>query len=102
MELRHVRYFVAVAEELHFGRAAARLGIAQPPLSQQMQQLERVLGANLLDRTRGDVQRASRGEAGTLTVAFAASVMFLSLPRIIRTFRRRYPDVALELREMPT
>lgn len=129
IELRHLRYFVAVAEELHFGRAAMRLGIAQPPLSQQIQHLEAYLGTRLLDRTRrkvaltdagrallgdarrllGDVeraieaaQRAGRGESGSITVAFAASVMFLELPAILRAFRERYPGVALELREMPT
>lgn len=129
VELRHLRYFRAVAEELHFGRAAARLGIAQPPLSQQIQSLERALGAPLFDRTRRKVQltdagrllldesrrllgdvdrvlaavrRTARGETGALTVAFAASVMFLSLPGIIRAFRERYPDVELELRELPT
>jgi DNA-binding transcriptional LysR family regulator len=129
VELRHLRYFVAVAEELHFGRAAQRVVIAQPPLSQQVQALERALGARLLDRSRRKVQltdagrllldesrrlladvdralaavrRAARGETGALTVAFAASVMFLSLPGIIRAFRERYPDVALELRELPT
>jgi LysR family transcriptional regulator, benzoate and cis,cis-muconate-responsive activator of ben and cat genes len=129
LELRHLRYFVAVAEELHFGRAATRLGIAQPPLSQQIQHLERALGTQVFERTRRKVQltdaghvllgdarrilsdvdrafdgvrRAGRGEVGTLTVAFAASVMFLDLPRIIREFRSRYPGVTLELREMPT
>lgn len=129
IELRHLRYFVAVAEELHFGRGAARLGIAQPPLSQQIQQLEGRLGTRLLDRSRRKVeltdagrallddarriladvqraavaaQRAGRGETGALTVAFAASVMFLELPTIIRAFRARYPDVGLELHEMPT
>ena len=129
VELRHLRYFRAVAEELHFGHAAARLGIAQPPLSQQIQSLERALGAPLFDRTRRKVQltdagrllldesrrllgdvdrvlaavrRTARGETGALTVAFAASVMFLSLPGIIRVFRERYPDVELELRELPT
>lgn len=129
VELRQLRYFVAVAEELHFGRAAARLGIAQPPLSQQIQRLERLLDARLLDRTSRRVQltpagqallvgarrvlagaeealeatrRAGRGESGNLRVAFAATVMFLALPRIIRAFRDRYPEVHMDLREMPT
>jgi DNA-binding transcriptional LysR family regulator len=128
-ELRQLRYFVAVAEELHFGRAAARLGIAQPPLSQQIQRLERLLDCRLLDRTSRRVQltpagqalligarrvltaaaeaveatrRAGRGESGDLRVAFAATVMFLALPRIIRAFRDRFPLVHLDLREMPT
>jgi DNA-binding transcriptional LysR family regulator len=129
IELRHLRYFVTLAEELHFGRAAARLGIAQPPLSQQIQRLELVLGTRLFERTSRKVQltdagqallvearrvlmaaetaveaarRAGRGESGELRVAFAATVMFLDLPRIIREFRSRFPAVHLDLREMPT
>ncbi|MDH4130907.1 MAG: LysR family transcriptional regulator [Gemmatimonadota bacterium] len=129
LELRHLRYFAILAEELHFGRAAKRLGIAQPPLSQQIRRLEELVGARLLDRTSRRVQltdagrsfqveaarvlagvetaveaarRASRGEAGSLRVAFAATVMFLALPQIIREFRDRYPRVQLDLREMPT
>ena len=129
IELRHLRYFVAVAEELHFGRAARRLGIAQPPLSQQIQRLEAELGVQLFDRANRRValtaagrtlldegrrvidafhaatdaaRRAARGETGSLTVAFAASVMFLSLPKIIRRFRDQFPNVRLELRELPT
>ena len=128
-EIRHLRYFATVAEELHFGRAAARLGIAQPPLSQQIQRLEQLLGVRLLERTSrrvqltpaGEVflaesrrvldavegaveaaQRVGRGESGTLRVAFAATVMFLALPGIIRSFRDRFPRVHLDLREMPT
>lgn len=129
IELRHLRYFVAVAEELHFGRAARRLGITQPPLSLQIQRLEANLGVTLFERTNRRVQltpagrtlleegkhliadfmtvadaarRAARGETGSLTVAFAASVMFLALPSIIQTFRQQFPNVRLELRELPT
>lgn len=129
LELRHLRYFVAVAEELHFGRAAAHLGMAQPPLSQQIQRLEQIVGTRLFERTSRRVQltdagtallpearrllasaetallgarRAGRGEQGELRVAFAATVMFLALPEIIRAFRDRYPGVHLDLREMPT
>ena len=129
IEIRHLRYFIAVAEELHFGRAARRLGIAQPPLSLQIQKLEAELGVALFERTSRRVQltaagetlldegrralegvrsatdaavRAARGETGSLTIAFAASVMFLTLPRMIRNFREEFPGVRLELRELPT
>ena len=129
VELRHFRYFVAVAEELHFGRAAKRLGIAQPPLSITIQRLEAELDVTLFERTSrrvqltdggrrllercrdilaevdgvaSEVQRAARGETGALTVAFAASVMFLSLPKIVRRFREQFPRVRLELLELPT
>jgi DNA-binding transcriptional LysR family regulator len=129
IELRHMRYFVAVAEELHFGRAAKRLGITQPPLSLQIQHLEANLGVTLFERTNRRVEltpagstllkdarklfadltstleatvRAARGETGTLRVAFPASVMFLTLPRIIRRFRQEFASVRLELREMST
>lgn len=129
LDLRQLRYFVAVAEELHFGRAAARLGIAQPPLSQQIKRLEAILGTPLFERTSRrvalteagvtlldgarrtlaqvselaeEVRRTGRGETGSLTVAFAASLMFHALPPVIREFRKRYPAVHLELRELST
>src|SRR5690606_38487057 len=129
LQLRGLRYFVAVAEELHFGRAAARLGIAQPPLSQQIQRLERLIGASLFDRSRRQVRltdagrvllaecqrvfgsvydaleatrRAARGESGTVSVAFAASVMFHTLPTMVREFRERFPDIWLEMGALPT
>ncbi len=127
MELRHLRYFVAVAEELHFGRAAARLFIAQPPLSQQIRQLERELGVPLLERTSRRVrltaageslladarrvlagvesaalsaQRAARGEVGTLSIGFVASATYEILPDVLRRFRERHPEVALLLSEL--
>ena len=127
MELRHLRYFVAVAEELHFGRAAARLFIAQPPLSQQIQQLERELGVPLFQRTSRRVQltpageafltdarqvlagvegavlsaqRAARGETGWLGLGFAASATYDLLPAVLHDFRAQFPDVSLSLREL--
>jgi DNA-binding transcriptional LysR family regulator len=127
MELRHLRYFVAVAEELHFGRAAARVGIAQPPLSQQVRQLEDQLGVALFHRTKRRVeltaaggaflehareilerterarraaQRASRGEVGRLAIGFASSADLDILPRVLRAWHARCPDVELELRAL--
>ncbi|WP_353065463.1 LysR substrate-binding domain-containing protein [Tunturibacter psychrotolerans] len=129
IELRHLRYFLAVAETLHFSRAARRLGMAQPPLSQQIKRLEQLLGHALFERTtRGvkltpagqllarrarstmekvgedlaQVRRLGRGEEGTLTVGFSGSVMFTELPAAIQSFRRRYPKVELRLRELVT
>ncbi len=130
MELRHLRYFVAVAEERHFGRAAERLRMAQPPLSQQIKAFEAELGARLFDRNRrkvdltaagevllpevrdilaraGDLGRLARaaagGEAGRLDIAFTGSVPFTEvMPRILRAFRHAYPDVRVSLREMST
>lgn len=129
IELRHLRYFLAVAETLHFSQAAERLGMAQPPLSQQIRRLEELIGHRLFDRTtRGvrltlagtllaerarstldkvhddlaQVRRLGRGEEGTLTVGFSGSVMFTELPAAIESYRRRYPKVELRLREMST
>ncbi|WP_191577091.1 LysR family transcriptional regulator [Achromobacter insolitus] len=130
MELRHLRYFTAVAEELHFTRAAARLGIGQPPLSQQIQQLEREIGTPLFlrlprgialteagaqflddarailasaDRAIDLARRLGRGERGAITVGFTASAVFHPyLPRAIRAYRDRYPDVRITLTESNT
>jgi DNA-binding transcriptional LysR family regulator len=128
MELRHLRYFVTLAEELHFGRAAQRLAISQPPLSQQIQQLEAELGGPLFARTSRRVElteagrvflpearaalarveqageigrRATRGEIGELRLGFTASAPLANvMPAIIRAFRERRPDVHLTLQEM--
>lgn len=128
MDLRQLRYFVAVAEELHFGRAAARVGIAQPPLTQQIHKLENTLGCQLLVRGRRTVlteagstllaearrileqaeraaevtRRAARGERGQLVVGAPPSVMLSALPAVIRKYRRHYPGVHFTLRELST
>lgn len=124
-----MRYFLAVAETLHFSKAAAHLGMAQPPLSQQIRNLERILGYPLFDRTtrgvrltrvgqyfreraqntlakmRDDVEMARRlgsGQEGVLTVGFSGSVMLTTLPKAIERYRRFYPRVELRLREVVT
>ncbi len=129
IEMRHLRYFVAVAETLHFGRAADKLRMAQPPLSQQIRNLERNLGYSLFDRTtRGvrltrvgefflersrntlakvgdDVEMARRlgsGVEGILTVGFSGSTIFTALPTVIGRYRRMHPNVELRLRELVT
>lgn len=129
MELRHLRYFVAVAEELHFRKAAERLHIAQPPLSQQIHNLEEELGARLFERANRRVRlteagtsflkeareilqhaeraceiarRADRGETGRLSVGFVGSVVHYFLPEVFRLFRKRFPDVELVLHELNT
>ncbi|HEX4896469.1 MAG TPA: LysR family transcriptional regulator [Solimonas sp.] len=130
MELRHLRYFVAVAEERHFTRAAQRLGINQPPLSQQIRQLETELGTDLFRRLpRGvalteageglledarrllrdaelaaeRVRRVARGEQGRIRLGLINSASFHPLiPRVIREFRRRYSNVTLSLEERTT
>ncbi|AWI80412.1 MAG: LysR family transcriptional regulator [Betaproteobacteria bacterium HGW-Betaproteobacteria-13] len=128
MELRHLRYFVAVAEELSFTRAAERLHIGQPPLSMQIRDLEAELGVLLFERTRRKVmltqagarflvrarsilsaaveaseemRRVASGEAGELRIGFTSSLPYTNtLPDVLYAYRRRYPGVHLQLREM--
>ncbi|MEM9485977.1 MAG: LysR substrate-binding domain-containing protein [Cyanobacteria bacterium P01_F01_bin.116] len=129
MELRHLRYFLAVAETLHFGKAAVRLQMAQPPLSQQIKQLETELGVQLFARTRRKValtaaglvlqqeaqqifrqleqavsktQQTDRGEVGRLEIAFVSSAMYSLLPNYLKQFREQYPQVDIVLHELST
>jgi DNA-binding transcriptional LysR family regulator len=128
-ELSHLRSFVVVAEELHFGRAAARLHLTQPPLSRQIQVLEHQVGAKLLERSsrnvrltragRGflndartivrlaesaslSVRRISKGEQGSLAIGFTASSGYRFLPDLIVACRESLPGVEWILREMVT
>ncbi|OBF91787.1 hypothetical protein A5791_14825 [Mycobacterium sp. 852002-51163_SCH5372311] len=128
-ELRLLRYFVTVAEERHFGRAAERLHIAQPPLSQQIQKLERQLGVDLIDRSRRPIEltdagsalfdearlalthgqrafaaarRAAAGHLGHLHIGALQAAVDGVLPYVMRSHRRTYPDVKLELSELST
>jgi DNA-binding transcriptional LysR family regulator len=127
MELRHLKYFIAVAEELHFGRAAKRLVMSQPPLSQQIRQLEEEIGVILLKRTKRQVvltaagalfldearksiaqaehairvaQRAARGEIGQLSVGFVSSAVYGKVPSIFSLMRSRFPGVSLLLQDL--
>jgi len=124
VELRHVRYFVAVAEERSFTRAAERLSIAQSPLSQQIRKLERELGVELLTRTTRsveltyagsvfyerarlllarsdeamtDAKKAAEGQLGRLSLGFTGTATYELLPALVRAFQERNPDVQLEL-----
>lgn len=124
MDIRQLQYFVAVAEELHFGRAAERLGMAQPPLSRQIKQIEADLGALLFNRGRSaitltqagerlyergahllaefhdiqlEVRRIGEGAEGQLRIGFVGSATYGVLPGILKAFRATYPDVSLSL-----
>ncbi len=129
MELRHLRYFAIVAEELHFGRAAERLFMTQPALSKQIHSLESELGVLLFARTKRTVQltpagqvfleqaqqilqhtdravqltrRAARGEIGKLRIGFTTTATQTVLPAFLREFRDRYPHVELTMQELCT
>jgi DNA-binding transcriptional LysR family regulator len=128
MELRHLRYFVAVAEERNFTRAAQRLNIAQPPLSRQIQQLEETLGVQLLERNSRPLKLTETGKffyshaaqllsqtaelesmtkrvgniERSLSVGFVGSTLYGMLPKIIRRFRDENATVELSLHEMST
>lgn len=126
LELRHLRQFVAVAEELHFGRAAARLHMTQPPLTMGIRQLESLLGAPLFHRTRRSVllspaghallpearrllaqaeqlgpmaRAAAAGTLGRLRLGFVSTIGYGPLPGWLKTFRESHPGVELALRE---
>ncbi|WP_244487256.1 LysR substrate-binding domain-containing protein [Afipia sp. Root123D2] len=128
IELRHLRYFLVTVEEMHFGRAAERLGIAQPGLSQQIMALEEIVGTPLFDRRKRAVQltlageifagearktiaqsemallaarQAGRGEVGRIAVGYVGSAAYTGmLTRVINKFRDDYPDVELQISEM--
>jgi len=127
MELRHLRYFVAVAESLNFTRAAAKLHLAQPSLTRQIQNLEDEIGVRLLNRSKSQValteegrsflvdakrllalatesvqsvQRLSRGETGQLNIAYSSNFNFELLPETLGAFRQAFPHIALNLFDM--
>lgn len=128
MELRHLRYFVAVAEERNFTRAAARLHIAQPPLSRQVQQLEEDLGVALIEKGSRPLRLTEAGQfflahakplldqvrdlkamtqrvgqlERSLSIGFVASTLYGQLPEIVRRYRERHPHVEVTLHEMTT
>lgn len=129
VDVRRLRYFIAIAEELHFGRAADRLHVVQPALSRQMVELERAIGATLFDRTRNQikltpagaallprarnilasivetarlVRLAGEGKTGILNIGFVGSATYSVLPLILTGFRRANPDVQLLLHAMNT
>lgn len=124
MNLKQIEYFIALAEELHFGRAAERLGMAQPPLSRQIQQVEADLGAQLINRGRNaisltqagerfyergsallaelgdirlEIRRIGQGAEGRLRIGFVGSATYGMLPTILKSFRASWPEVNLSL-----
>lgn len=129
IELHHLRHFAAVAEELHFGRAAEHLGMTQPPLSQSIKRLEADLGVTLFERSRRKValtaagrvfqaeaartlaqadaairltRRAASEEIAQLRIGFVSAALYRLLPDVLRRFRDRYSDVEIRLEEQST
>lgn len=129
VELRHLRYFRTVAAELHFGRAAEKLHMAQPPLSHQIRQLETEIGFELFNRTKRSIaltpagqafsievelifqqltqaieigRKTSRGELGKISIGFVGSATYNILPSLLHQFCDRYPEVQIELHELTT
>ncbi|PEC57588.1 LysR family transcriptional regulator, partial [Bacillus wiedmannii] len=127
MELRHIRYFLALAEELNFSRAAEKLHIAQPPLSKQIRELEEEIGAKLFNRTKRHVELTSAGKVflnrayqildqveqacistrltstgfeGELVMGFSGSVQDLIQP--IQEFHKQYPEIGIVLQQLST
>ena len=125
MELRHLRYFLSLADERHFGRAAARVHVAQPALSQQIKQLERELGVDLfrrttrrvelteagrrfeqharsvtasMERAQSEMAMVASGRAGRVAMGFIGTATYDVLPQVAHTVRRELPDVELTLR----
>ena len=128
-DLRQLRQFIAVAEELHFHRAAERLNMSQPPLTLTVRRLEEEVGAQLLERGNRVIRltpageallvharltveqaelaiaaarEAAAGRAGTVRLTYVGSAMYGRLPRTVRAFRRDFPNIHLELREATT
>lgn len=129
MELRHLRYFTVLAEELHFRRASEKLFVAQPALSRQLQDLEAELGVQLLERTKRqvtltpagrylyeqatrvlaeletvkqEVRRRHHGEIGTVQVGYVGTALHSVLPTLLRDFKQAHPGLTLALRELTT
>ena len=126
MELRHLRYFIAVAEEKSFNKAAERLYISQPPLSRQIKQLEEEVGVVLIDREQRPLKLTEAGVFfyehatqivkksdnlltmtmrkgtfdGSLSIGFVASILYGTLPRVIARFRKVYPNIQIKLHEL--
>lgn len=127
MEIRHLRYFCVLAEQLHFTKAALLLNVAQPALSHQLKQLEEELGTQLVERTNRRVRltaagevflaratrileqldqaaretsRAGQGDAGTLVIGVVSTAVCSLLPELLRSFRRESPHITIDIREM--